>query len=236
VTVAGDGAEAVVLVAEQPSGFFDLVLMDLHMPVLDGLEATRQLRALAQGQELPVVALTASALSEDRERCLAAGMNGHISKPLEPDELADVLRQLNQPAAASLERAGAQSSAAAPASSLLGLPELPGFDLQPLLDRVHNNKRMVWDLLEKFVAEEGVSGDELQALLQQGRLEEARQKTHSLVGSATAVGASLVSRSGAALYAALSTNRVTPAMVAELAEALKTSVTQVQSSLARRGH
>ncbi|MBL8312313.1 MAG: response regulator [Rubrivivax sp.] len=80
--------------ADHPEGHFDLVLMDLHMPGTDGLEATRQIHALPQGARLTILALTAAAPPEDRQRCLDAGMNGHLSKPLEPDRLDEVLRQL----------------------------------------------------------------------------------------------------------------------------------------------
>ncbi len=86
VTAAGDGAQAVALCA---SGQFDLVLMDCHMPVMDGFEATRQLRA--RGFSAPIYALTAAVATEDRAQCLSAGMSGVLSKPLRLDRLTDVL-------------------------------------------------------------------------------------------------------------------------------------------------
>jgi CheY-like chemotaxis protein/anti-sigma regulatory factor (Ser/Thr protein kinase) len=86
VTLASDGAQAVALCA---SNHFDLVLMDCHMPVMDGYEATRQLRA--RGFGAPIYALTAAVATEDREQCLAAGMSGVLSKPLRLDRLTDVL-------------------------------------------------------------------------------------------------------------------------------------------------
>ena len=80
VTLAHDGEQAVALARTQP---FDLILLDLHMPVLDGLQAARQLRALPQHQTVPIVALTAAVFAEDRQRCLEAGMNGFVPKPIE---------------------------------------------------------------------------------------------------------------------------------------------------------
>jgi signal transduction histidine kinase/DNA-binding NarL/FixJ family response regulator len=91
VTLAANGAEVVAAAAQ---GRFDLVLMDIRMPEMDGLEACRRIRALPGG-DLPIVALTANALAEERERCLAAGMDGYLTKPLEPEALyAELCRWL----------------------------------------------------------------------------------------------------------------------------------------------
>ncbi|MEW5728648.1 MAG: ATP-binding protein [Pseudomonadota bacterium] len=89
VTVAEDGLEAARLGETAPPGHFDLVLMDMQMPRCGGLEATANIRALADPARarLPIVAMTANAMKEDAERCLAAGMNGYISKPVAPAEL-----------------------------------------------------------------------------------------------------------------------------------------------------
>jgi CheY-like chemotaxis protein len=90
VTVANNGQEAVAAVARQP---FDLVLMDIQMPEMNGLEATQAIRRWErpQGLHLPIVALTAHALQGDRERCLEAGMDGYVSKPIRREELYQVL-------------------------------------------------------------------------------------------------------------------------------------------------
>jgi signal transduction histidine kinase/CheY-like chemotaxis protein len=88
VTVAGNGLEAVDWVKRER---FDAVLMDMQMPDMDGLQATRVIRGLPEGESLPVIAMTAAAMDEDRQECLAAGMNAHVSKPIDPRELARVL-------------------------------------------------------------------------------------------------------------------------------------------------
>jgi CheY-like chemotaxis protein len=90
---AADGQEAVRAASEQP---FDLVLMDLHMPVLDGVAATRAIRALPdpKAATLPIVGLTADAYAQTRERCLVAGMNDFLTKPVSPRKLSTSLRQL----------------------------------------------------------------------------------------------------------------------------------------------
>jgi len=97
VTVAGNG-EAALAKLEEAAGAghspaFDLVLMDLQMPVMDGYEATRRIRADARHRDLPILAMTAHALSEEKERCLACGMNGHLSKPIDVKLLKKALRQ-----------------------------------------------------------------------------------------------------------------------------------------------
>jgi len=97
VTVAGNGEAALAKLDEAAgAGFnpaFDLVLMDLQMPVMDGHEATRRIRADARYQGLPILAMTAHALAEEKERCLANGMNGHLSKPIDVKLLKRALRQ-----------------------------------------------------------------------------------------------------------------------------------------------
>jgi signal transduction histidine kinase/PAS domain-containing protein/BarA-like signal transduction histidine kinase len=95
VELAGNGQEAVnLVVASVP---FDAVLMDLQMPVMDGYEATRLIRLMKSAEELPIIAITAHAMTEERERCLAAGMNAHVSKPINPDELYKTLVQWIKP-------------------------------------------------------------------------------------------------------------------------------------------
>ncbi|MDC6170850.1 response regulator, partial [Paucibacter sp. XJ19-41] len=107
VVLAEDGQQALDRLDQAR---FDIVLMDMQMPVLDGLEATRRIRARPEWAGLPVLAMTANAMRSDRERCLAAGMNDHIAKPIEPDELfAQLLHWL--PA-----RAGAAPAAPAEAA------------------------------------------------------------------------------------------------------------------------
>ncbi len=96
VTVANTGVEAVDLVKRET---FDVVLMDMQMPDMDGLEATRVIRDLPQGAELPILAMTAAAMDEDKQECLAAGMSAHVSKPIDPQDLARVLLAWTAPRA-----------------------------------------------------------------------------------------------------------------------------------------
>jgi signal transduction histidine kinase/CheY-like chemotaxis protein len=88
VTVADNGLQAVEWVRKAD---FDVVLMDMQMPEMDGPQATRLIRTLPQGARLPVIAMTAAAMEEDKQECLAAGMNAHVSKPIDPKELVRTL-------------------------------------------------------------------------------------------------------------------------------------------------
>ena len=93
VDTAEDGAVAVQKIKQAAPGQYDLILMDIQMPNLDGYEATRQIRALpdAEKASIPIFAMTANAFEEDRQNALAAGMNGHIAKPLDVPHLLRVL-------------------------------------------------------------------------------------------------------------------------------------------------
>jgi two-component system sensor histidine kinase/response regulator len=229
VTLVFDGAEAVELIASQPIGHFGAVLMDMHMPVMDGLEATRRLRDMPQGKYLPIIAVTAAALSEDREQCLAAGMNHHIAKPLVPEQLMSALLKIVDLNGAMRERP------VDPAPVLAeGVPKVSGFDLQPLYERLQRNERMVWQLLEEFVAREGVTAGELARLMSEQRLDEARLRTHALLGSAATLGATLVARTAAGLEAALGQGLASPAMLQSVSDALTSSLAAVNGALERR--
>ena len=96
VDVASDGAEAVEKVRGSSADPYDLVLMDIQMPVMDGFEATKVIRAMEIPclASLPIVAMTANAFEEDRQRVLAAGMNGHLGKPIDVDKLFSTLQNI----------------------------------------------------------------------------------------------------------------------------------------------
>ena len=98
VEVANDGVDAVRKVLSQPMPpNYDVVLMDLQMPEMDGYQATREIRSDARFASFPIIAMTAHATIEERQKCLGAGMNGHVSKPIDPSSLFDTLERLAGP-------------------------------------------------------------------------------------------------------------------------------------------
>ena len=89
--LAANGAEAVEMAHQKR---YDLILMDMQMPIMDGVEATQRIRKIPGYEHTPIVAMTANAFHEDKQRCLAAGMNEHVAKPVEPDQLFRVIAKL----------------------------------------------------------------------------------------------------------------------------------------------
>lgn len=146
VEIAGNGEEAVSLVASSAS--FDAILMDLQMPVMDGYEATRLIRQMRNAQHIPIIAITAHAMAEERTRCLASGMIAHVSKPINPGEFFKTLAQWIGPSKAKL------AAVASPPMKRDGMlpAELPGISVATALERVMGNGRLLRDIIIDFRA------------------------------------------------------------------------------------
>jgi two-component system, sensor histidine kinase and response regulator len=195
VELAIDGQQAVRM-AE--AGRFDLVLMDLQMPVMDGFEATRQLRKLPAYAETPILALTANAFGETRSACLAAGMNDHVAKPVSPQRLCEILTQW-LPHAAVPKPGPEQRVAAGLLESLAGIE---GFEPAVGLALLGDQDAFI-RLLQRFIANHEDGVPELDAKLAAGHLERARRMVHSLKGTSAALGARTLQHLAAACEAAI---------------------------------
>jgi two-component system, sensor histidine kinase and response regulator len=176
---------------------YDAVLMDMQMPVMDGIEATRLIRADARFETLPIIAMTANAMASDRILCLDAGMNDHIAKPIDPDQLFSVLlRWIRRTDAAS---GVARDMRARPRGSNESETELvvPGFDVPAGVRRTGGNRKRYEALLHKFIEQQGGAGPTIDAALAKGDAATAERAAHSLKGVAATLGANALSEAAA---------------------------------------
>ncbi len=165
---------------------YDAVLMDMQMPVMDGIEATRQIRNQLGVKDLPIIAMTANAMASDREACLAAGMNDHVGKPFDLERLVGIVLQWAQPTFES-ELAGptvpeAKGSALKPTASQL-------LNRVAALGRVGGNASLLDRLSLQFLAALDMHLQTYQQALDQNRREDAQRALHSIKGAAATIGA-----------------------------------------------
>jgi signal transduction histidine kinase/CheY-like chemotaxis protein/HPt (histidine-containing phosphotransfer) domain-containing protein len=163
VVVVGNGREAVDAVVRQP---FDVVLMDLQMPVMSGLEATAAIRDAERGdgRRVPIVAMTAHAMTGDRERCLAAGMDGYVAKPIRIPDLV-----------AALAQATGQRAAPPPADSPIVVD-----DKALLAQSFAGNAALLADVIDAFLADTPGALTELRESLEEGDLPALARRAHKL--------------------------------------------------------
>lgn len=228
VQEAEHGAEAIeILTSTETAGSeVDVVLMDLQMPVLDGLTATRKLRHAPQLETLPIVALTAHAMPEERARCLEAGMNDLVTKPIDPQELFSVLARCVPDA----QSRGEVHPDTYPAAGELPA-RLPGLDVETALNLLGNNHAVYLQLLSDFHDEIDSGLRELERLIQERHYPDAEALAHRIKGQAGNLRMSELHHAASELENCLHTERFQEAgtRLRELGE----QVTVVRSSIAR---
>jgi two-component system sensor histidine kinase/response regulator len=226
VTVANHGREAVEkLSAGSGPPPFDIVLMDLQMPELDGYQATAQLRTDARFAALPIVAMTAHATMEERQRCLAAGMNDHVAKPIDPGVLFETLARFHQPTAAA--RRAAQASRAPFA---VETPAIAGIDLADGLARVGGNRKLYLRLLRQFATGQANAATEVAGQLAAGDLPTAERSAHTIKGVAGNLGAKELQAAAAELEKSVR-ERAGPAALANAHRRFATTLTGLLENL-----
>jgi PAS domain S-box-containing protein len=205
VRIANDGGEAVEILTqgEQPPPF-DVVLMDLQMPEMDGFTATRLLRAKPELRDLPVIAMTADVMTEAIERCLEAGMNDHVGKPIDPDALFATLARWTKS-----QEVKAEGPAAKPARTdeEVNVSEIEGVDVAGGLQRLAGNKRLYLELLGQFVARQGSAAAQIEAALESGDRRLAERLAHSVKGVAGNLGIDSVFQLAGKLQTAIRESR-----------------------------
>ncbi|MCL6270181.1 ATP-binding protein [Sansalvadorimonas sp. 2012CJ34-2] len=186
VEVAGNGREALERVSQEK---FDLVFMDIQMPEVDGYSAARAIRQLPDCVSLPVVAMTAHAMADDRNRCIAAGMNDHIAKPLVVDELKAVLARY-LPMVEGGDLLPTEPAAPEPVSHLPD--QLPGIETRLGLQRVLGDQNLYLKLLARFYRDYAGTIDDVRIALERNDYDKLRFIAHSLKGVAGTLGATRV--------------------------------------------
>jgi PAS domain S-box-containing protein len=198
VTIAENGRDAVDMVDARS---FDLILMDIQMPVMDGLTATKLIRADTRFAALPIIAMTAHAMTGDRERSLSAGMNDHLTKPVDPAALNQILLRWMPAAAPSPSSADGDPDHPDPMD---GIPaQLPPFDISAALIRTNNKPKLLRKILLGFREQYAGAAAELRTHILYHKIEQAERLAHSLKSIAAMLGATNLTEAAASLEATL---------------------------------
>lgn len=225
VTLARNGQEGIDLVQGK---HFDAVLMDIQMPVMDGLTATGLIRADERFRDLPIIAMTAHAMSGDRARSLAAGMNDHLTKPIDPGRLAEMLAKWIPPRPPA--SGGDSPVPDETSSSSDDLPDqLLPFELTAALDRTGGRPRLLRKLLLRFGEQYADAASELRRHLNQSHLAEAERLTHSLKSIAATLEARELSAAAAAVESMIRAGNLDslPPLLVEMEQALAPALAAV---------
>lgn len=191
-----------------------LVLMDIQMPVMDGLTAAQHIRRMTgRAATVPIVAMTAHAFDEDREKSIAAGMNEHLTKPVEPDKLFAVLsRYISANEVAAELPVGAalppNASCEASTASTNAMMDLPGFDIAGAMLRTGGNWPLLRKLIIGFVASQQHADTEMAAQLAEGDSESVRLRAHKIKGTGATLGAARLAAAASAIDKHIKDNQV----------------------------
>jgi len=223
VDIAGNGQEAL---DKLNTGSYDCVLMDVQMPVMDGLTATRKIRENPGFADLPVLAMTANATVEDREKSLTHGMNDHIAKPINPEILFAALLKWIPHGDRDLPQ---DEDDSAHDQDEIELPNIPELDTEAGVARLGGNISSYLRLLDKFVQNQESSIREIQAALLAGQAEEAIRHAHTVKGVSGNIGATELQKAAADLEAAL---KVSPSELPEsLMDRAKSELERILSAI-----
>ncbi len=234
IDTAENGEIAVRMIGERD---YDIVLMDMQMPVLDGVAATKLIRSNPRFRALPIVAMTANAMASDREKCLEAGMNGHIAKPIDPDVLfASLLRWIaprerdampSRDAAPAISAPTAVASVVAHASPL----EIAGIDTATALKRMGGNRQRYEMLLRRFAESQASTVSDIRAALAANDTAAAQRFAHSLKGAAGNLGATTLAESAGKVETSVNEKQSVEPALENLSQSLIKVVSAIRSAL-----
>ena len=232
IDTAENGQIAVQMVAEHN---YDLVLMDMQMPVMDGLAASRAIRLKQQFQSLPIIAMTANVMESDRDKCTEAGMNDHLAKPIDPPALFAALLRWIKPRSDLAADAPRETILAAgrlpePAGSPVATTfQIAGVDAESALRRTGGNPKRYEMLLRKFA--ESANVEEIGEAHASGDTTTAARAAHSLKGAAANLGATAVANAAAEAETAIKTGQSVQPSLDVLTSTLRTVVQAIRSAL-----
>ncbi|MBL8472373.1 MAG: response regulator [Rhodocyclaceae bacterium] len=225
VDLAGDGLEAVRMAAARG---YDLILVDMEMPHMDGLTAARAIRAGGPNRAVPILATSSSAGPERQAACRAAGMNELLAKPFSADQLYAAIRRLPQLHLELPARAGADG--APPPATDARLAGIPGLAPDNLLELLHGRVERYLDVLYAFAAAHGDDTAQIAAAIAAGRPQQAHAVAHALKGALAALGLPRAADAAAAMEHALPGPGALPP--AELLNALEVELAPVLAAIA----
>jgi len=222
VEIARNGREAV---DKALGSAYDAVLMDLQMPVMGGIEATVTIRGHDRLKDLPIIAMTAHAMAEEREKCERAGMQDHITKPIEPEVLYRTLATWCKRGRAS------QPSPASPSPAADRIPDIEGLDIKGGLRRVAGNHKLYVTILRQYI--EGQSGavQAIRASLSAGDRKTAERVAHTAKGVSGNIGADAVAAAAAQLERAIPAGTDTAPLIERLEAALGALLSRLRAAL-----
>ncbi len=203
VDVAENGQQALEMLEKQ---IYDAVLMDVQMPVMDGITATREIRQKDKFKELPVIAMTASVMQKNIQECIDAGMNDHIAKPIEPDIMFKKLLKWIKPDLTRGDYWQTEIVEPPPGANLattVVLPEIPGFGIESGLKHVSGDKELYLKLLRKFTDNHGEIPQQIRARLDIGDYAGAELLAHTIKGVSGTIGATGLQKISAKLEMAI---------------------------------
>jgi PAS domain S-box-containing protein len=187
VSMANDGRKAVRMIMEKR---FEAVLMDIQMPVLDGYDATREIRGSGRFQDLPIIAMTAHAMAGDRETSLKAGMNDHVTKPIDPNQLFSTLLKWIKPGPYEAFESEPEKAQKPDSNEDLGtLPNMPGVSTVQGLARLGGKRALYLDLLTKFQQDYAGASSRIKSAFKERNNELAQRLAHSIKGVSGNIGA-----------------------------------------------